>query len=107
MPDNQSVKISAFGGDELGRSGATGVVDTRFGQRFGSAALISLISAAPDVAASRVNDDDAATVIQEVGDDFSDATDDVISEYLSLSPIIYVDQGSRITVMVDRDLEIF
>ena len=107
MPDNQSVTISAFGGDELGRSGATGVVDTRFGQRFGSAALISLISAAPDVAASRVEDDDAATVIQEVGDDFSDATDDVISEYLSLSPIIYVDQGSRITVMVDRDLEIF
>lgn len=107
MPDNQSVTISAFGGDELGRSGATGVVDTRFGQRFGSAALISLISAAPDVAASRVEDDDAATIIQEVGDDFSDATDDVISEYLSLSPIIYVDQGSRITVMVDRDLEIF
>lgn len=107
MPNNQSVKISAFGGDELGRSGATGKVDTRFGQRFGSAALISLISAAPDVAAARIEDENTATVVQEVGDDFSDATDDVIREYLSLSPIIYVDQGSRITVMVDRDLEIF
>jgi type IV secretion system protein VirB10 len=31
----------------------------------------------------------------------------VIGEYLSVSPVIYVDQGARVTVMVDRDLEIF
>ena len=41
LPDNQTVEISAFGGDELGRTGTTGFVDTRFAQRFGSAALIS------------------------------------------------------------------
>jgi type IV secretion system protein VirB10 len=45
LPDNQTVEISAFGGDELGRTGTTGFVDTRFAQRFGSAALISLIGA--------------------------------------------------------------
>ena len=47
LPDNQTIQISSFGGDELGRSGVTGFVDTRFDERFGSAALISLISAAP------------------------------------------------------------
>ena len=47
LPDNQTVEISAFGGDELGRTGTTGFVDTRFAQRFGSAALISLIGALP------------------------------------------------------------
>jgi len=31
----------------------------------------------------------------------------VISDYLSIGPVIYVDQGARVTVMVDRDLEIF
>jgi type IV secretion system protein VirB10 len=31
----------------------------------------------------------------------------VVQEYLSLGPVIHVDQGTRITVMVDRDLEIF
>lgn len=107
MPNNQTVVISAFGGDELGRSGATGFVDTRFSERFGSAALISLISALPGAAAAQVEDETSAEVLEDVGDDLADATDSVIGDYLALGPVIYVDQGSRITVMVDRDLEIF
>jgi type IV secretion system protein VirB10 len=107
LPTDQTIQISSFGGDELGRSGVTGFVDTRFDERFGSAALISLISAAPRVAAGEVEDETAADVLQDVGDDLADATDSVIGEYLSIGPVIYVDQGARITVMVDRDLEIF
>ena len=107
LPNNQTVQISSFGGDELGRSGVSGFVDTRFDERFGSAALISIISAAPSVAASEVNDDATADVLEDVGDDLAGATDSVIGEYLSIGPVIYVDQGARVTVMVDRDLEIF
>jgi type IV secretion system protein VirB10 len=107
LPDNQTVQISSFGGDELGRSGVTGFVDTRFDERFGSAALISLISAAPSAAAANVQDETAADVLEDVGDDLADATDSVIGDYLSIGPVIYVDQGARVTVMVDRDLEIF
>src|SRR6056297_971471 len=107
LPDDQTIRISSFGGDELGRSGVTGFVDTRFDERFGSAALISLISAAPNVAASNVEDEATADVLEDVGDDLTDATDSVISDYLSIGPVIYVDQGARVTVMVDRDLEIF
>jgi type IV secretion system protein VirB10 len=107
LPDNQTIQISSFGGDELGRSGVTGFVDTRFDERFGSAALISLISAAPSAAAANVQDETAADVLEDVGDDLADATDSVIGDYLSIGPVIYVDQGARVTVMVDRDLEIF
>jgi len=107
LPDNQTIQISSFGGDELGRSGVTGFVDTRFAERFGSAALISLISAAPSAAAASVDDEATADVLEDVGDDLADATDSVISDYLSIGPVIYVDQGTRVTVMVDRDLEIF
>ena len=107
LPNNQTVTISSFGGDELGRSGVTGQVDTRFGTRFGSAALISVISALPGAAAAQVDDDTSAEVLEDVGDDLSDSSSGVIDEYLSIGPVIYVDQGSRITVMVDRDLEIF
>ena len=107
LPNNQTVQISSFGGDELGRSGVTGFVDTRFDERFGSAALISIISAAPSVAAAQVEDETTADVLEDVGDDLADATDSVIGEYLSIGPVIYVDQGARVTVMVDRDLEIF
>lgn len=107
LPNNQTVVISSFGGDELGRSGVTGVVDTRFGERFGSAALISLITALPGAAAAQVENETTAEVLEDVGDDLSDSTDSVLSEYLAIGPVIYVDQGSRVTVMVDRDVEIF
>ena len=107
MPTNQTVTISSFGGDELGRSGVTGQVDTRFGTRFGSAALISVIAALPGAAAAQVEDDTSAEVLEDVGEDLSDSSGGVIDEYLSIGPVIYVEQGSRITVMVDRDLEIF
>jgi type IV secretion system protein VirB10 len=107
LPSNQTVTISSFGADELGRSGTTGFVDTRFAERFGSAALISLVSAAPSVAARQTEDEITEDVLEDIGDDLADATDSVIGEYLSIGPVIYVDQGARITVMVDRDLEIF
>ena len=107
LPTDQTIQISSFGGDELGRSGVSGFVDTRFDERFGAAALISIISAAPSVAAGQVEDETAADVLEDVGDDLADATDSVIGEYLSIGPVIYVDQGARVTVMVDRDLEIF
>ena len=107
LPTQQKIRISAFGGDELGRSGVTGFVDTRFVQRFGSAALISIISAAPSVAAGEVKNKNTANVLEDVGDDLADATDSVIGEYLSIGPVIYIDQGARVTVMVDRDLEIY
>ena len=85
----------------------TGVVDTRFDERFGSAALISLITALPGAAAAQVENDTSAEVLEDVGDDLADSTDSVLSDYLAIGPVIYVDQGSRITVMVDRDVEIF
>ncbi len=107
LPSNQTVEISAFGGDELGRSGTTGFVDSRFGTRFGSAALISLIGALPAVAAQNTEDAITSDVLEGIGEDFQDSAQSVIGEYLSVSPVIYVDQGARVTVMVDRDLEIF
>jgi type IV secretion system protein VirB10 len=107
LPRNQTVEISAFGGDELGRSGTTGFVDSRFGTRFGSAALISLIGALPAVAAQNTEDEITSDVLEGIGEDLQDSAQSVIGKYLSVSPVIYVDQGARVTVMVDRDLEIF
>ena len=107
LPDNQTVQISAFGGDELGRTGTTGFVDTRFAQRFGSAALISLIGALPAAAAGQIDSEAAADVASDVGTDLRDSTQSVMQDYLAIRPVMHVDQGTRITVMVDRDLEIF
>lgn len=108
-PEGQSVQIAAFGGDEQGRSGISGHVNTRFGARFGGAALISLIGALPAVAAAEYADDSeiAQDTAEDIGDNFGDATDSVLSEYASLPPIISVSQGAQVSIMVDRDLEFF
>jgi len=38
-PDGTSIEIASVGGDQLGRSGLTGIVDTKFAERFGGTDL--------------------------------------------------------------------
>ncbi|MBE9639244.1 TrbI/VirB10 family protein [Salipiger mangrovisoli] len=106
-PDGQSVQLSAFGGDQMGRSGISGQVDTRFGTRFGNAALISLIGAGPSIAAAQIDDDTTSDIARDITEDLGDSTRSAAADYATLPPIITVEQGSAITVMVDRDLEFF
>jgi len=106
-PDGTSIKIASVGADRLGRSGMTGLVDTKFLERFGGAALISIIGAAPSVTADRVSDETASDVLADIGSDLSDATSSVIADQVSMSPTIYVDQGAGVTVLVDRDVVIY
>lgn len=106
-PNGQVVDLEAYGSDRLGRSGLTGKVNSRFIQRFGSAALISIFSAAPAAAAASVQNDESAILAEAVSTDASDNANAVIEEYLSLVPIITVEHGSVIMVMVTNDMELF
>ncbi|WP_435171628.1 TrbI/VirB10 family protein [Falsirhodobacter sp. 1013] len=103
-PDGRSVELGGYGADQLGMSGQTGFVDTRFGERFGSAFLISMLAITPQV----VVDDSAGANTQElaedVGEDLENTTQSVMNDYLSLPPVIYIDQGTTMTVFVNRDL---
>ncbi|WP_224826691.1 TrbI/VirB10 family protein [Cognatishimia sp. MH4019] len=98
-PDGTSMQIASIGADTLGRAGLTGVVDTKFDERFGGAALISLIGAGNAAASD--------TAIADVGSDLEAASRSVIADQLSLSPTIYVDQGASVTVIVDRDIAVY
>lgn len=106
-PDGQSVELSAYGTDAVGRSGLPGKVRTHFLKRFGSAALISIIGAAPAVAAAEVEDENTADVIEDVGDGFTESLGTVLGDYLTIAPTIYVDQGTVVLVRVDADIEMF
>jgi type IV secretion system protein VirB10 len=106
-PDGTSMEIAAVGGDQLGRSGFTGLVDTKFAERFGGAALISVIGAAPAVAAESANNETTSIVLGDVGSDLQDAVGSVIADQVSIAPTIYVDQGASVTVLVDRDVVIY
>ncbi len=107
LPDNQTVTISAYGGDETGVSGLGGKVNTHFMARFGSAALISLISIAPAIATADTDDETAEDVADAIGQNVTGAVGGSLAGYLDRAPTITVEQGARVTIMVDRDLEIF
>lgn len=104
-PDGVSAQIGSQGTDALGRSGVTGIVDTHFDERFGSAALISLIGAIPVVVASQASDSEAARdTADRVAADFSQSTSTALEEYLTIRPTIQIDQGTVVKVILQRDV---
>lgn len=103
-PDGRSVELGGYGADQLGMSGQTGFVDGRFGERFGTALLISMLAITPQVIVDDGAGENTQELAENVGDDLENTTQSVMDEYLSLPPVIYIDQGTTMTVFVNRDL---
>ena len=103
-PEGVSVELGGYGADTLGRSGQEGFVDGRFRQRFGSAALISLIGTAPEVVVASETGATGQDIAEDLGGDLETSAQGVMGDYLSAPPVIYVDQGTAITVFVNQDL---
>lgn len=106
-PDGQSAQLDAFGSDRLGRSGMPGHVDNHFMDRFGSAALISIIGAAPSAVAANSSSATTSEVMEDVTEDFSTAVDNTVSEFITRKPTITVEHGEKVTVIVNTDVEFF
>lgn len=103
-PDGISAQIGSQGTDPLGRSGATGIVDTHFLERFGSAALISVIGAIPVAIAASSDNQATVETGRRVADDFSNATESAVEQYLLIKPTINIPQGTEVTVLLQRDV---
>jgi type IV secretion system protein VirB10 len=106
--DGQSVTLAAYGTDRIGRSGLPGTVRNHFLQRFGTAALISVIGAVPAIASARYADDEVASdTAENVGTDLGEAVNTVMADYLSIPPTISVNQGAVVMIRVDADLAFY
>ncbi|PZQ95303.1 MAG: conjugal transfer protein [Cereibacter sphaeroides] len=106
--DGQSVTLAAYGTDRIGRSGLPGTVRNHFLQRFGTAALISVIGAVPTIASARYADDEVASdTAENVGTDLGEAVNTVMADYLSIPPTISVNQGAVVMIRVDADLAFY
>jgi len=106
--DGQSVGLAAYGTDRIGRSGLPGTVRNHFLQRFGTAALISLIGAVPTLAADKYEANEVASdTAENVGTDLGEAVNTVMADYLSIPPTISVNQGAVVMIRVDADLAFY
>jgi len=101
-PSGVVVPLDSPGTDALGRSGLAGKVNRHFWQRFGAAILISVINGGVEYAVQSQNRGGA--VIYDPG-----ATQEVMTEALKgtvdIPPTVTVANGSRIQVLVARDVD--
>jgi type IV secretion system protein VirB10 len=106
--DGQSVTLAGYGTDRVGRSGLPGTVRNHFLQRFGTAALISLIGAVPTLAADKYAANEVASdTAENVGTDLGEAVNTAMADYLSIPPTIGVNQGAVVMIRVDADLAFY
>lgn len=113
--DGVTVRLDSIGSDSLGRSGMTGVVDTKFKERFSSALLLSVLGGGINYLADSSGEPDRNTQIvdirtrqQKAASGIAETMADFISSEISansnLKPTISIDQGERVFVYVRQDL---
>lgn len=107
--DGLSVMINSPGTDPLGRAGLEGDVDTHFFQIFGAAVLLSVLDAGLDMGTEAVkNQANNSTNIGQgnfSGSGLDRAGEIALQDSIRIQPTIHIDQGTRISIMVARDLD--
>lgn len=117
--DGSSIALGSYGTDDLGRSGLAGDVDNHYLERFGSAAVLSLVGgvssfiAGLNIHGQSTTGSTATTPAQQaqsqaqqsISQTMSDMANTALKDSISIPPTIHVDQGTQIVVFVQRDLD--
>ena len=104
-PDGASVLLTdAQGADQMARTGLVGDVDLRMWERYGSAFIVSALSA---LAASSQNVSENQTVNNAgnaLSQNLGQVTAKVLEQSVDLAPIVTVPAGSRIQIIPNTDI---
>ncbi|MBS0360000.1 MAG: type IV secretion system protein VirB10 [Proteobacteria bacterium] len=102
-PDGVSIDVGSPATDELGRGGLSGKADSHFFERFGSAILLSVISAGVD-AAGRGSGNNTELVIGSATQ-ANQVASIALQKQIDIPTTIRVPQGAPVQVSVARDLD--
>lgn len=103
-PDGVSIDVGSPSTDRLGRGGLVGETDTHFFERFGSAVLLSVMSAGLDALAQSGHNGTTAIVIGSP-QEASHVASIALQKQIDIPPTIKVPQGTPLQVFVTRDLD--
>jgi len=104
-PDGVVVDLGSPGTDTLGVSGVGGDVDTHFFERFGASTLLSTIGPVFSAIFSRDNQNqDSQDIITGARDGFNRSAEIALENSINIPPTIRIDQGTEISIFVNRDL---
>lgn len=88
--------------DDLGRSGLAGRVNTRFWERFGAAALLSIL---PAIVENNTDESSNSQTFQNLNQDLRSAATIALQSSINIAPIIEAHQARTFNVMVNKDLD--
>lgn len=96
-PQGIDVQLNSGGIGPLGRTGMDGYIDHHFMERFGASMLLSIIGAY-----GAGNSNDARDI--ELGENFNKSAEIALENSINIKPTIHINQGKKIKVFVNQDL---
>lgn len=109
LSNGRSIRIPAMDGtDEMGRAGVEADLDTRFWRIFGPSFLVAgiaqIFKPAPSVTVN--NAGAGSTYVDATGQILSDVSKKIIGRYEGAKPILRIEKGTRMNIVVTRDMAI-
>lgn len=125
-PDGVDLAISSVASDQFGRSGIPGDVDNKYGSTIANSLLTSILAVSGvALAESLIGDNSSNTTttnpqqgtttttgnastqaVYNVSKTITDTVSRIVSDNLNATPTIKVPQGTRVTVIVNADMNI-
>jgi type IV secretion system protein VirB10 len=103
-PDGVSVDIGSPATDTAGQGGVEGETNTHFLQRFGSAILLSVLTAGLEAAANSTSNASTAVIVS-TPQQANNVAAIALQKYIDVPTTITVPQGTPVRVFVARDLD--
>lgn len=104
-PDGASIQLTdAQGADQMARTGLIGTVDNRIWERYGTAMIVSVLSAASSLGASASSNEQTARGGNALSQNLGQVTAKVLEQSVDLAPIVEIPAGSKIQIIPRVDI---
>lgn len=104
-PDGASIQLTdAQGADQMARTGFIGVVDNRIWERYGTAMIVSVLSAASSLGAGVTTNETTARGGNALSQNLGQVTAKVLEQSVDLAPVVEIPAGSKIQIIPRVDI---
>lgn len=104
-PDGASIQLTdAQGADQMARTGFIGVVDNRIWERYGTAMIVSALSAVSSLGATTTSNEQASRGGNALSQNLGQVTAKVLEQSVDLAPVVEIPAGSKIQIIPRVDI---
>lgn len=104
-PDHVIINLGSTFSDQLGQSGISGNVDSRFVKRLGPALLFSVLDAVTLNLSNKGSSGGGNAIIVGAGGATRNTAQGVLDQYKNIPPVITANEGSRLSIIANQDLD--